>query len=109
MDKTITMRFLILISAAFLFSACPSSERIVEVEESFLEDQLEVDLQDKMNPKRIEVSFPSMGLKFLCTVNEEKNIVVFEFDTKIKSKKEMMKFLMNEVGISYVQETRGCP
>lgn len=88
--------------------ACPTSDRIVEHQETFIEDQLELDLQDKMSPKRIVTSFPTMGLKYLCTIDEKKNISVFQFDPKVKTKKEMMKFLVNEVGVQFVQETKGC-
>jgi len=74
----------------------------------FQSDQVLIDLADEMNPKRIEASFGNFGLKYLCTIDKEKNNCVFYFDTNQKNLAEMMTFLEGEVGVENVQKTSGC-
>lgn len=109
MGETMNIKQMLIMLLALGFMACSNSKRTVEIEQTpFLEDQLEIDLMGKMNPKRLVASFPNLGLQYLCIVDEEKNIAIFRFDPKMKSKKETMRFLIHEVGVEFVQETMGC-
>lgn len=69
---------------------------------------IELDLADKMNPKRISTSFKSLGVEYLCTVDEQKNICIYGFDTAQKSLSEILTFLGNEVGVEGARKTTGC-
>jgi len=106
MDKTLDMRFCILLGLALFLMACPATKEIQD--EDFLLDQVQLDLQGKMKPSRIEASFPSMGLKYLCTISKDKNISVFKFDTTQHSRKEIIAFLGKEVGVEGASPTLGC-
>ncbi len=106
MDKTLDMRYCILLFLSLVLTACPSEEKISK--DDFLPDQIQLDLQSNVKTSRIEQSFPSMGLKYLCMISKEKNIAVFKYDTTIKTRNEIIKFLKNEVGVEGASPTLGC-
>ena len=83
-----------------------SKEREAAV--SYLTDQIQLDLADKMDPKRISTSFQSLGVVYNCTVDEVKNICIYSFDTDKRSLQEMLDFMGNEVGVQAATRTEGC-
>jgi len=99
----------ILMATTLCFFSCKSKDKKGSMESTYLPDQIEVDLADKMHPDRIVASFPPYKLRHLCTLDKEKNIVVFGFDPMAKNLKEMLAFLDGEVGIEAVSKTEGCP
>jgi len=101
------MRISFILYIAFIVcsTSCKSSKEVSSAE---LLDQIELNLADKMNPKRIEMGFASLGIKYLCTLNEAENLCVFSFDTTIKSLEEILNFMGNEVGVESASITKGC-
>lgn len=83
--------------------------RVPEVEVSIYSiDKLQLNLADKMKPQRIETSFQSLGVQYLCTLDPIENICVFAFDTQQKSLEEIINYLKNEVGVQSASKTKGC-
>lgn len=103
------MRFFLLLILFSLIS-CKSTKKkdANPVESAFSENMIELNLADKMNPLRIETSFKSLGVKYLCTVDKSSNKCIYSFDLEQNSFEYMLEFLRNEVGVEDAAKTTGC-
>lgn len=88
--------------------ACKTKNIDQSTARSYLDNQIELDLVDTIDPKRIEVSFYSIGLRLLCTIDKASNIQIYQFDTNYKTLDEMLAFIGNEVGVEGALKTYGC-
>jgi len=71
-------------------------------------DQIEINLVDTMDPKRLEGSFSTLNLSLLCVKNKSENICIYRFDPKKKNLMGMLDLLDGEVGVQSVRKTKGC-
>ena len=104
------LRYLLIILISFILSgiiAC-KGHKDVTAHSDYKIDMLQLDLGDKMNPQRIEASFPSLGLQYICTIDQLKNLVVFEIDLDKTSLADAIAFLDKEVGVQSAGYTNGC-
>ncbi len=97
---------IVLITAAAFFS-CKSQKNDMKAP-LYKTDMLQLDLADKMDPKRIVASFPSLGLEYICSLNEENNIAVYTIDLSKTNLTKAIKFLDKEVGVESAALTLGC-
>ena len=100
------MKLSFIILALLLFSlssGCKSTKDL-----GIKTDQIEIDLADQMDPKRLEAGFKSLGISYVCTLNKEENLCVYKFDTKLKTMIEIINFMSNEVGVESASTTKGC-
>jgi len=96
--------FSIVLCLAF---SCKSTKNQDAPELAFMDNQLELNLADNMDPIRIETSFKSLGVQYLCTVDKSSNRCIYSFDLEQNSLVYMLEFLGNEVGVEGAAKTTG--
>lgn len=82
----------------------------MQVDKLFEPNLIEMNLADKMNPKRISngVGVP-YNMKPVCNIDREENIVVYSFDIDKITLDKLIGIMQYEVGIESVSKTGPCP